>query len=424
MIRFLIKGLLRDRHRSLFPIIVISLGVALTVLAHCWLTGILGDMIDFNARFLTGHVKVMTRAYADNADQVPNDLALMGVDALMDELESTFPKMTWNARLRFAGLVDVPDAQGETRSQAPCIGLAVNLRDEKGMELRWLNIADAVVRGKLPEEAGEILLGDAFAKKLDVAPGATVTLLSSTMFGGMAMANFVVSGTVRFGVGAMDRGAMIIDLFDAQSALDMDDAAGEIVGYFEDGFYSEHKADQTVAEFAAEHGQSDDPFAPVMRKLTEQNDLGSMMTYVKQMSAVIIGVFVFAMSLVLWNAGLIGGLRRYGEIGVRLAIGQNKAQVYRSMIWESVLIGMAGSVIGMLIGLGFGYLLQVKGIDISSMVNNASMMLPSVFRARVTPTASVIGFLPGLCSTVLGSLLAGIGIFRRNTAQLFKELEV
>ena len=86
MIRFFIKGLLRDRGRSLFPIIIVTLGVMFTVFLHCWMTGILGDVIDFNAKFSTGHVKIMSRAYAENQDQIPNDLALMGVNTLMDSL--------------------------------------------------------------------------------------------------------------------------------------------------------------------------------------------------------------------------------------------------------------------------------------------------------------------------------------------------
>ena len=64
MIRFLLKGLLRDSSRSRLPIIVVSVGVALTVLMHTYITGIMGDTIDVNARFFTGHLKVMTRAYA------------------------------------------------------------------------------------------------------------------------------------------------------------------------------------------------------------------------------------------------------------------------------------------------------------------------------------------------------------------------
>ena len=37
----------------------------------------MGDMIDMNARFVSGHVKIMTRAYDENSDQAPLDLALL-----------------------------------------------------------------------------------------------------------------------------------------------------------------------------------------------------------------------------------------------------------------------------------------------------------------------------------------------------------
>jgi putative ABC transport system permease protein len=50
-------------------------------------------------------------------------------------------------------------------------------------------------------------------------------------------------------------------------------------------------------------------------------------------------------------------------------------------------------------------------------------MLPAVFRAEVTPASFYIGFIPGLFATVIGTALAGFGIYKRKTAQLFKELE-
>ncbi len=162
----------------------------------------------------------------------------------------------------------------------------------------------------------------------------------------------------------------------------------------------------------------------MMLRLAEQNGLDSMLDYVASLIGAFIAIFVFAMSIVLWNAGLIGGLRRYGEVGLRLAMGENKSHVYYSMIMESVLIGFLGSVIGTVIGLGISYYLQTVGFDISDLMKNVTMMIPSVFRAHVTPQAYYIGFVPGLFSTVLGTALAGIGIYRRKTAQLFKELEV
>ena len=50
-------------------------------------------------------------------------------------------------------------------------------------------------------------------------------------------------------------------------------------------------------------------------------------------------------------------------------------------------------------------------------------MMPGVFRAQITNATWYIGFIPGLVSTQLGTMLAGIGIYKRQTAQLFKELE-
>ena len=78
MIKFLLKGLIRDKSRSRLPVIVVAIGVMLTVLLHAYLKGFMGDTIEMNARFSYGHVKVMTKAYAENMDQIPNDMALMG----------------------------------------------------------------------------------------------------------------------------------------------------------------------------------------------------------------------------------------------------------------------------------------------------------------------------------------------------------
>lgn len=424
MIKFLLKGILRDRHRSLFPVIIVAAGVLLTVVIHCWLTGILGDMIDLNARFTTGHVKVMTRAYAENADQRPNDLALLGVTDLIENLKQQFPEMTWVQRIRFGGLLDVPDEQGETQAQGPAFGLAVDLFSPASSESQRLNIPDALANGRLPQRSGEILISDDFANKLGIGPGAIATLVSSTMYGSMALQNFTIAGTVRFGVENLDRGAMIMDISDAQSVLDMNEVASEILGYFPEAVYNDRKAMAVEQAFNEKYAAINDEFAPTMVRLKIQSGLAGYLDYVDSFKGIALGIFVLAMSLVLWNAGLLGGLRRYGEVGLRLAIGESKGHVYRSMIYESVLIGIIGSFLGTLLGLGVAYLLQTKGINISGMMQGATMMMPAVVRAQITPPAYVIGFVPGLLSTVLGTMLSGIGIYKRQTAQLFKELEV
>lgn len=423
MIRFLFKGLVRDKGRSQLPVLVVAIGVMLTILMHAYVTGVMGDVIELNAKFTTGHVKIMTKAYADNADQLPNDLALMNVSDLLENLEREYPDLTWAPRIKFGGLIDAPDENGETSSQGPAMGMGLDLLSGKSLENKRLKLSESLVRGSMPSGSGEVLLSETFSQKLKVNPGDKVTLIGSTMNGSMAISNFKVAGTVLFGSAPLDRGTLIADIEDVRRALDMNDAAGEVIGFFKTGYYNEENAVEIVGEFNGQLKEKSDGFAPQMISLRDQNNMSLYVDMTKSMSLIITLVFMLAMSLVLWNAGLLGGLRRYGEIGLRLAIGEEKSHVYFSMIAESVMIGIMGSVIGTAFGLFFAWLIQTYGIDISSMMKGASIMMPSKIRAHITPIDFYIGFIPGVISTVIGTALSGIGIYKRKTAQLFKELD-
>jgi len=423
MIRFLLKGLLRDRHRSLLPIIVVALGVMLTVVFHSWLTGVLGDSIEFNARFTTGHVKVMTKAYAENISQMPNDLALLNATKLMDSLKSDFPEMDWVERIHFAGLIDVPDEKGETKAQGNVMGFGIDMLSGNQAEMERMNIPKSIASGRLPGKPGEILISDAFARKLNVKPGDKITLISSSMYGEMAVYNLMISGTVIFGTASLDKGTIIADLGDVRKALNMEDATGEILGFSRDGYFNDLQARNIIEKFNRKFSLPNDDFAPVMKSLKEQSNMGFLVDYASTVLGVMIFVFLLAMSIVLWNAGLLGGIRRYGEFGMRLAIGEEKGHVYKTMIYESLLIGTLGSFAGVAVGMMLAAYLQYYGVDLGGMMQNATIIMPTVFKARITPVTWVIGFIPGVLSTLIGTMLSGIGIYKRQTAQLFKELE-
>jgi putative ABC transport system permease protein len=424
MIIFLLKGLLRDRSRSLFPILTVFTGVFLSVFLYSYLNGVVAEMISSTAHYQTGHLRIMTRAYAKEADQNPNDLALVGVGKLLQSLKEQHPEMLWIPRIKFGGLLDIPDVNGETKTQGPVHGMAVDFFSESSPERKLLNIQPAIIRGHIPNRPGEILIADEFAKRLKVEPGDTATLISSTMYGSMAMANFIISGTVQFGITAMDRGSIFTDISDIQFALDMEDAASEILGFFPDDIYNDEQATLIAVSFNKEFNDSDDPFSPQMGTLPEESGLSDYLTMIDSMALIIISIFVVTMSIVLWNAGLMGSLRRYGEMGVRLAIGEDKGHVYRTLILESVIIGICGSILGTLVGVGVAYLMQVYGMDFSFLYKNSSLMMSGVLRARVTFGSFIIGFAPGIIATVLGTSIAGFGIYKRETSLLFKELEV
>ena len=138
---------------------------------------------------------------------------------------------------------------------------------------------------------------------MDVGVNSKVTLLSTSSSGAMAVQNFIISGTVEFGITAMDRVAIIADVSDVQYALEMPNGAGEILGYSKDMFYNSKTADKMAAEFNKRYSKPDDKYSPIMLTLEDQNGLREYLHYVDVVIFFIIGVFLIAMSAVLLNAG-------------------------------------------------------------------------------------------------------------------------
>lgn len=424
MIKFLLKGILRDKSKSLIPVCVISLGVFITVFMSGFVDGVLSEMISSNANLDTGHLKVMTKPYNENKDQLPNDLALLEIDLLIDSLESEYPNLEWVPRIKFGGILDVPGVNGETIIQGPGIGLGLSILGEDKGEIERLSIQKSIVRGSMPENPNEILLSEVFSKKLKISPGDEVTFFGSTMEGSMVFESFVMSGTVMFGNPVLDRSTFIVDFKKTQMILDMENGSSELLAYFKTDFYDDKTALKIESNFNKIYLKSEDEFAPIILSLRNQNDLGATLDLVDSFSFIFISIFVIAMSLVLWNTGLIGGLRRYQEFGIRLALGESKKHVYSLLIIESIIIGFIGSTFGTGLGFILCYYMQETGIDISEALTNSVVIIPSVLKAKVSSNLLYLGYIPGLISIVFGTALAGRGIFKRNTSKLFKELEV
>jgi|TARA_B100000214_G_scaffold199745_1_gene144624 putative ABC transport system permease protein len=426
MIKFLTKGLLRDRSRSLFPVLVITLTVTLVIFSIGFMQGSMNSLLLDTAVILTGHEKVVTRAYSEESQLMPNDLALMDVDQLIENLEQEYPDFFWSPRITFSGLLDVPDENGETRAQGPVISYGIDLLSNGSRQVEIWDLERSLVSGKLPENSNDALISSKMADQLNIRIGESVTFIGSTMENAFTTYNFNVSGTFNLRKGQTDRQMMLVDLSGARLALDMDNAASEIFGFTHSLYYDDETAVALRTDYNKINSDSSDIFSPFMIALRDGNQMGTMVDISGAMMAIMGGIFLVIVMIVLWNMGLMNGLRRYGEIGLRLAMGESKGQVYRSMISEAIIIGLTGTVVGTGIGLALTYYVQENGIDYTKGIealSNSSIVMPNIFYAQVTPDLFYIGFLPGVLATVLGTMLAGLAIYRREMAQLFKELE-
>jgi len=426
MIKFLTKGILRDRSRSLFPVLVVMLAVAMIIFFQGFMNGVLNGMFLDSAVVSTGHVKIMTRAYKEENQLLPNDLALLETKQLVDKVSQDYPNHFWTPRITFSGLLDVPDENGETQAQGPVFALGIDFLSPGSRQIEIWELEQRLVDGRLPKNESEALLSTSLAGKLGISSGETVTLIGSTMYNAFTTYNFTVVGTFKLNLGPLDRQMMLVDISGARLALDMENAASEVLGYANSLFYDDTVAVALRQQYNMINSDTTDIFSPIMMALRDSNQMGVMVDWMNAASGIIIGVFLVISMIVLWNMGLMNGLRRYGEIGMRLAIGESKGQVYRSMIVESVIIGFIGTVFGTALGLGLTYYMQEVGLDYSAAMESlgsSEFIFSNVFYAQVTPELYYIGFMPGVLATVLGTMLAGRAIYKREMAQLFKELE-
>ena len=426
MINFLFKGLLRDKSRSFFPIIIITLIVSIIIFFSGFLNGVYNSLFLNTAILNSGHVKVVTHAYNLEHQLLPNDLALLDVNSLVGKLENKYKEYTWTPRITFAGLLDVPDENGETLSQSPVIGLGIDFLSKKSKQLDIWDLDKKIIKGSLFNKKNQVLLSEKLSDRLQIFPGDIVTFIGATMYGGFTTYNLTVSGVFDLNLGPIDKDMMIIDFSGAQNILDMEDAASEILGYDKKLFFSDNSTVEIRDEFNSQYSDSSDVYRPFMLALRDSNQMGTIVDFSNVIMSIILGLFLIVVTLVLWNMGIMSGLRRYGEIGMRLAIGETKGHVFKSMIVESVIIGFFGSIVGTTLGILLTSYLQKVGIDYSKAIdslNSSNFAMPNIFYPQVTPDLFYIGFIPGILATVFGTMLAGRAIYKREMAQLFKELE-
>ena len=426
MIKFLAKGLARDKTRSLFPTIIITVTVAIVIFALGFMRGMLNSVFLDTAVIISGYEKVVTRAYKKEMQMLPLDLALMDIEEMISGLNRDHPDYFWSPRINFGGLIDIPDENKETRSQSPIMAIGIDFFSNKSRQTELWKLDQIIVDGLPPRSPNDILISSKLAKKLEVSTGQEATFIGSTMDNAFTTYNFNISGIFNLNKGQTDKQMILLDISGAQEALDMNGAATEILGFTNDLFYNDEDAIEIRSSFNENNRDSSDIFAPIMIALRDTNQMGTMVDFSNAALAVIGGIFLVIIMIVLWNMGLMNGLRRYGEIGLRLAMGESKGQVYRSMITEAVIIGLTGTLLGTGLGLSITYYVQENGISYAEALEEMAlknMVMPNVFYSKVTPDLFYVGLLPGLLATVLGTMLAGLAIYRREMAQLFKELE-
>ncbi|MFQ5716244.1 MAG: ABC transporter permease [Nitrospinales bacterium] len=431
MIRWIFQGVVRDKTRSLFPFLVVTSGVALMIFLIGFMEGIFMNMIDMTANLDTGHLRFVNKPFYDEEYLRPLDRALAAQKETLAWLKKNGdPKIQWSPRIRWSAIMDVPNEKGETLAQTPVTGLALDLLSPGSDELKRLKLdtKKALTQGRLPRAPKEALVGYQLARTLRLQLGKKFTLIGQTFDGGLAADNYTAVGFIKFGVFAMDKKMALIDLADAQDTFYMGDMVTDWLGFLPPRVpFAEYEKMKLQLESRLKEFQPPQAWAkddvPIVKTIAEQRNIGALTRKFMVIKSIIVGIFLSLMVLVLWNAGLLNSIHRYGEIGLRLAMGETHFRLIAALLFEAFVVGALGCLAGSVVGGAAVYYLQEVGVDMGENLAKTGLMLSDVSRARMSLSAFIHGIVPGMTASVFGSLMAALAIFKRSEADLFRELE-
>lgn len=260
-------------------------------------------------------------------------------------------------------------------------------------ELRWQQVA----KGRLPDAADELTLDAATAKRAGYAVGDSVRVIdvedevhTYTLTGTIDVEDSPQYAGIPY-VGVTAAQAKLINGADAPSRIDMRLADGADAAAVESDVAallpSGWKA-STSAEFTRQQ------LKQISGELTQVN--------IALLAFAAIAMFVAA--IVIANTFTILIAQRTREMALLRCVGATRGQVYRSVLLESIVLGIVGSALGLLAGIGLAAVAQVVLRAVGAPMGSGP----------VSPTVVglVIPFVLGTVVTVVAAAFPAIGATR------------
>jgi len=350
--------------------------------------GMYGLMIDNALQIFTGHVQVQAAGYKDEQKmrQVVPDIASLA-NAIREKLHSE----TVAARGRAFVL-----ASSEDRS----FGIAVyGVQPE--FEAQVSNIPGLISTGRYLDSnsAAEIVVGSVLARNLRVQVGDELTLLGSGVDGSFAAGVVEIVGIFDSGVNDIDRNIAEIPLGLFQDTFFMEGSGHEIV-IVGDGLAAVPKIQSEVQSLLP--GDADlvvldwDELQPGLKQAIQADMSSSFFMYF---------VLVILVSFSVLNTQLMSVLERTREFGIVMALGLKPSRLGRLVLLETALMGLIGTVLGVIAGGIVTSWFTTNGLAFPGMDEMAARFnLP----ARMYPDVNMFSLFAGPSVVFLFTILAAL----------------
>ncbi|MCI0471146.1 MAG: ABC transporter permease, partial [Candidatus Aminicenantes bacterium] len=330
--RYLVKGRKNSFISviSLVSIIGIAIGVAALIIALTLINGFQGDIRNkiLNS---TAHIMINNIVGEGVADYA----------AIVTSIKNRFKTVTAINPI-VSGTVLVG---GSARNSAGAIIWGMDLKSVGDKE--WLKKLE---RGRLPFKKNELIIGSEIAPRANLFEGLSCKVIAPQPVlspGGVLprIKKFYVTGIFHSGLYEIDNTTVITNLETAQKLFDLENRISFIQVYLKDSF----KAEETAAQMR-------NLLPPHLQVITWKDLNASLYSALKLEKTILF--FTLTLIIVVASLNIVAGLillviQKTKDIGILLSCGATPRIIKRIFFIQGSIIGVIGTGLGVVIGLGF-----------------------------------------------------------------------
>jgi putative ABC transport system permease protein len=340
-----VRNLTRQPRRTGLALFVVAVGITAMILASGFIQWNLNFGREATIHSQLGHLRVVKSGFLESGTSDPFAFLIPDDPLLRRAIESTPHVVALAPRLNFNGLISHGDATlsfiGEGVEPAPEALLSRSLTIVAG---------DALAT----EDHESVSLGQGLAANLGVKPGDNVVLLATTARGGVNAVEVKVRGIFATITKAFDDSALRVPIQTARQLMRISGSHAYVL------VLDETKNTESVA-VALDRLVRDRQLVvvPWYRLADFYNKTAALFSRQVSVLRVIIAVIIV---LGISNLMSMSVLERTGEIGTAMALGTRRGSIMRTFLWEGGLLGIAGGMIGLVLGYALAHLISVIGI--------------------------------------------------------------
>jgi putative ABC transport system permease protein len=390
-IKLAFKNVFRNRRRTIITGLILVFGATALVLAGGFIAFSFRGLRESTIHGQLGHIQIFNKEYFQRDEEKPLELGLENIQELKQKILTQRNVRFTMARIEFMGLISNGD------KSVAFIGRGV----EPDKELKLADFAIDVDQGKFLGETlenkmeTEVILAKGLAKSMRAKIGDYLTLMTTTSKGALNAMDIKVAGIYSTGIPEYDERALMINLQSAQQLLCSSKVTKLVVVLDE--------TEQTdVVSAGIKKISPDIQVKPWSELATYYNAVVRLYNAIFGFLGFIIFVIVILSSS---NTMMMSIFERTKEIGTQLAVGTSRARLVINFLYEGLIIGVLGGLIGLLTAFILGTIINYADVVMPAppgstrgyplLIDNVFVIYLGVF-ILITMTTVVSTIIPAL----------------------------